>query len=54
MASLAQRDVSGGGKPEPLKHTVSDLWSRRITDEHRVVNYSLEIAQPRLKTPLTA
>jgi toxin YoeB len=25
------------GKPEPLKGTFSVYWSRRITDEHRLV-----------------
>jgi toxin YoeB len=28
---------SGIGKPEPLKHALSGYWSRRITDEHRMV-----------------
>jgi toxin YoeB len=28
---------SGLGKPEPLKHELKELWSRRITDEHRLV-----------------
>ena len=28
---------SGLGKPEPLKHELKGLWSRRITDEHRLV-----------------
>lgn len=27
----------GIGKPEPLKHDLAGLWSRRITDEHRLV-----------------
>lgn len=27
----------GIGKPEPLKRLGSDVWSRRLTDEHRVV-----------------
>ena len=27
----------GIGKPEPLKHDMSGMWSRRITDEHRLV-----------------
>jgi toxin YoeB len=27
----------GLGKPEPLKHALSGFWSRRITDEHRMV-----------------
>ncbi len=47
-----QRDpFVGVGKPEPLKHALSGFWSRRITDEHRMVyrvtEYSLEIAQLR-------
>ena len=28
---------SGIGKPEPLKYLGSDVWSRRITQEHRCV-----------------
>ncbi len=28
---------SGAGKPEALKHALSGFWSRRITDEHRMV-----------------
>lgn len=27
----------GVGKPEPLKHALAGYWSRRITDEHRMV-----------------
>lgn len=27
----------GIGKPEPLKHSMPGAWSRRITDEHRLV-----------------
>jgi len=34
----ALRDpVSGIGKPEPLRHMLSGAWSRRITEEHRLV-----------------
>lgn len=28
---------SGKDKPEPLKHDLKGFWSRRITDEHRIV-----------------
>jgi toxin YoeB len=28
---------SGLGKPEPLKHQFSGLWSKRISSEHRLV-----------------
>lgn len=27
----------GKGKPEPLKHRLPGFWSRRITEEHRLV-----------------
>ena len=34
----AKRDPFDGlGKPEPLKYEYAGLWSRRITDEHRLV-----------------
>jgi toxin YoeB len=34
----ALRDpTSGIGKPEPLKYGIAGAWSRRITDEHRLV-----------------
>ena len=37
-----ERDPFDGiGKPEPLKHDMTGFWSRRITDEHRLV-YSVE------------
>lgn len=32
---------SGTGKPEPLRHVLSGCWSRRITEEHRLV-YRIE------------
>jgi toxin YoeB len=34
----ALRDPAQGiGKPEPLKHLLAGAWSRRITEEHRLV-----------------
>ncbi len=27
----------GVGKPEPLKHLAAGAWSRRLTEEHRIV-----------------
>ena len=34
----ALRDPFDGiGKPEPLRHLLSGTWSRRITEEHRLV-----------------
>ena len=33
-----QREPFGGiGKPEPLRYELSGFWSRRITDEHRLI-----------------
>ena len=28
---------TGIGKPEPMKYLDSDAWSRRLTQEHRIV-----------------
>ena len=28
---------TGIGKPEPLKHVLAGTWSRRLTQEHRIV-----------------
>ena len=32
-----RQPFEGIGKPEPLKYSLSGYWSRRITDEHRLV-----------------
>ena len=38
LIDAALRDPFGGiGKPEHLKYGSSGAWSRRITDEHRLV-----------------
>jgi len=37
LKDIARNPHSGLGKPEPLKHALSGFWSRRITDEHRLV-----------------
>ena len=38
LVEAVLRDPSGGiGKPEPLKYLGADVWSRRLTQEHRVV-----------------
>lgn len=38
LISDALRDPTGGiGKPEPLRHMFAGAWSRRITEEHRMV-----------------
>lgn len=38
LIKIALRDpFQGIGKPEPLKYLGPDIWSRRITQEHRCV-----------------
>ena len=33
---------SGPGKPEPLKYLAPNTWSRRLTQEHRIVYLVLD------------
>ena len=33
--------TTGIGKPEPLKYGIAGAWSRRITEEHRLVSQLL-------------
>ncbi|MGH2544441.1 MAG: Txe/YoeB family addiction module toxin [Ardenticatenaceae bacterium] len=43
LIRAVQRDpFKGIGKPEPLKHELAGCWSRRITDEHRLVYETLD------------
>lgn len=37
IADIQRNCHEGIGKPEPLKHDFAGYWSRRITDEHRLV-----------------
>jgi toxin YoeB len=38
MVEAVLRDPFAGlGKPEPLKHLATGAWSRRVTQEHRLV-----------------
>jgi toxin YoeB len=41
IKAISRDPFEGIGKPEPLKHAYSGYWSRRITDEHRLV-YKVE------------
>ena len=34
---LRDDSSTGSGKPEPLKHNLSGLWSRRISQKDRVI-----------------
>ena len=51
IKDTARSHCEGIGKPEPLKHALAGFWSRRITDEHRMVyrisGKNLKIAQLR-------
>ena len=37
LSDILEPPFTGIGKPEPLKGELHGLWSRRITDEHRLV-----------------
>jgi toxin YoeB len=37
IESVMREPFTGIGKPEQLKHALAGYWSRRITDEHRMV-----------------
>jgi len=38
LKEMLRNDPSSGiGKPEPLKHNLSGLWSRRISQKDRVI-----------------
>lgn len=37
IQDISRNGNEGMGKPEALKHGLSGYWSRRITDEHRLV-----------------
>ena len=41
IQDIQRNKYEGKGKPEPLRHTLSGYWSRRITNEHRIV-YKIE------------
>ena len=37
LEAVLRDPFEGVGKPEPLKYLGPDVWSRRLTDEHRLV-----------------
>lgn len=39
IKDMKRHPFEGIGKPEPLKHNLSGLWSRRIDDGNRIVYY---------------
>ncbi len=41
LEDIQNGPYQGIGKPEPLKHNFSGMWSRRINREHRLI-YSFD------------
>jgi toxin YoeB len=41
IEDIKRNGYEGIGKPEALKHALAGYWSRRITQEHRIV-YAIE------------
>ena len=37
IREIQRSPFAGVGKPEPLRHALSGYWSRRVTEEHRIV-----------------
>jgi len=37
LKNITKETFTGIGKPEPLKHSLTGCWSRRINNEHRIV-----------------
>lgn len=37
IKDISRNPYEGVGKPEPLKHKYHGYWSRRITEEHRLI-----------------
>jgi toxin YoeB len=37
IESVMREPFAGIGKPEPLKYLLAGAWSRRLTQEHRIV-----------------
>ncbi|HVF58801.1 MAG TPA: Txe/YoeB family addiction module toxin [Thermoanaerobaculia bacterium] len=37
VEAILRDPFQGIGKPEPLRHLGSGVWSRRLTEEHRLV-----------------
>jgi toxin YoeB len=37
LKELTEHAFEGTGKPEPLKHELAGMWSRRMTKKHRLI-----------------
>lgn len=44
LEECTRTPFEGTGKPEALKHDYAGYWSRRITDEHRII-YQIRAGQ---------
>jgi len=42
IKDIDRNQHEGIGKPEPLRHSLSGFWSRRINEEHRLVYRIME------------
>lgn len=42
LGNIVETPFTGIGRPEPLRYALSGYWSRRISDEHRLV-YRVEV-----------
>lgn len=42
LEELSEHLTTGTGHPEQLRHQLNSLWSRKITDKHRLVYQILE------------
>lgn len=49
LQDITRNGNEGIGKPEPLKYDFAGYWSRRITDEHRLV-YKVTDTEVRIAT----
>ena len=47
IRDIQRSPFEGIGKPEPLRHQLSGLWSRRINQEHRLI-YEIANGQIRI------
>jgi toxin YoeB len=51
VEAVLRDPFAGVGKPEPLKYLLAGCWSRRITQEHRLVyrvsEYRIDFLQAR-------
>jgi toxin YoeB len=42
IGDIEREPFTGIGKPEPLKHQLSGMWSRRLNQEHRLIYQVLD------------